>query len=63
MKPWPVFGGSVFALLLTRHYQQMGIAVSVVLGEILVMGSIVLLLRRRKLDPWGVVPEVKEAVA
>jgi PST family polysaccharide transporter len=51
------------ALLLTPRYQQMGMAVSVVLAEILVTGSMVLLLRRRKLDPWSAVPEMEEAVA
>jgi PST family polysaccharide transporter len=53
------------ALLLAPRYQQMGMAVSVVLAEILVTGSMVVLLRRRKLDPWADMPEVevREAAA
>jgi PST family polysaccharide transporter len=53
----------VLALLLTPHYQQMGVAVSVVLAEILVTGSILRLLLRRRLDPWHTVSPANEAAA
>jgi hypothetical protein len=41
----------------------MGMAVSVVFAEMLVTVSIVLFLRRRKLDPWAEIQRAEEAAA
>jgi PST family polysaccharide transporter len=51
------------ALLLTPRFQQIGMAVSVALAETLVTASMVLLLRRRRLDPWSARPQVKGIAA
>jgi PST family polysaccharide transporter len=53
----------ILALLLTPRYHQMGMAVSVVFAEMLVTVSIVLFLRRRKLDPWAEIQRAEEAAA
>ncbi len=53
----------ILAFLLAPRYRQIGMAVSVVLTEMLITASILLLLRRRKLDPWRAIPEVQEAAA
>lgn len=53
----------ILALLLTPHFHQTGMAVSVVLAEMVITGSMVVLLRRRKLDPWSAMPELEEAAA
>lgn len=51
------------ALLLAPHYQQMGMAASVVIAEALITASTIVVLRRRKLAPWTAVSEVEGVTA
>jgi hypothetical protein len=53
----------VLAVGLGIRFQQIGVAVSVVLAEVFIAVATFVVLSRRGLDPWRVVAEPREVAA
>ncbi|HTF67825.1 MAG TPA: oligosaccharide flippase family protein, partial [Edaphobacter sp.] len=64
---WIILAAGVVNILLSiclvPRYGQMGMASSVIVAEMIVTGSLIFVLRHRRLDPWSEQPQQEEAIA